>query len=562
MRTLLLFIVLTFLLFGKPLPLFFSGSEHIAVTELYRLLGLRLPYALEMWEDQPSIEPLLVSQSVTALTSYYRSKGYYEAKITADETNTSITFTIQENSPILVTDIQIHSVLKIDKSIELHFGDLFDQEKFSSTKTKIRKQYYAAGYCNAAFNTKAWIDTQKHEAHLLFEATPNEKCTFGPIIATSTPNIDGNLTASMLRFHEGDPYTLEAIQKSYETLYAQEAIARVSINDIDRNGSIVPITLGVEEVEKPIRFSTGLGYSTDQGIGGQMGVKHRNFLGDLKTLSLDAKYTTIRENASAILSVPIYDHLFASGEVGYVNELFQGYRSQSVFEKVTLKHQDVPTSMLTALLFDQAKTYQSDNINAFPENRLVILSPMVEFNHDTRDKLLEPSKGNWINAKAQGALLSTLSDATYFKTLLAGAHIESLGEHVFAARVHWGVLRTYEGAVPSAYRFYAGGMNSNRAYTYRDLGPKDINGDPTGFNSLLEGTLEYRFPIYSQVRGVLFSDLTYGSSNYFPDYLLPYWGVGVGLRYVTPVGPIAIDVGADPHNFGQHTIHFRIGELF
>ncbi len=562
MRIFLLFITVSLWLFCKPLPLFFSGNEKMSSSDLYSTLGLRLPYALELWENKPSIEPILISQSVTTLTDYYRSHGYFDAKITSEEGNESITFVVQENTPIKIADIQTNSILDVHKAIELEEGDVFNHDKFSETKTKIKKQYYAAGYCNATFNTKAWIDTQEHKAHLLFEATPNEQCTFGPIIASSSPNIDGNLTASMLRFHEGDPYTLEAIQRSYETLYAQEAIARVTINDIDRNGSIVPITLGIEEVDKPIRFSTGLGYSTDQGFGAQMGIKHRNFLGNMKTLSLDGHYTQIKERASALLSVPLWDHISASGEVGYVNEQFQGYRSQSVFEKLTLKHQDIPNSLLGSLLFDEAKTYQSDNLVAFPQSGLFIISPIVEFNRDTRDKLLEPSKGNWINVKAQGSLLSNYSDATYFKTLLTAAHIESFGDHVLAARVHWGTLRTYEGAVPSAYRFYAGGMNSNRAYTYRNLGPKDLNGDPLGFNALLEGTLEYRFPLYSQLRGVIFSDLSYGSNNYIPDYQLPYWGVGGGLRYVTPVGPIAIDIGVNPHDFGQHTLQFRIGELF
>jgi outer membrane translocation and assembly module TamA len=105
-------------------------------------------------------------------------------------------------------------------------------------------------------------------------------------------------------------------------------------------------------------------------------------------------------------------------------------------------------------------------------------------------------------------------------------------------------------------------MNSNRAHTYRNLGPKDYLGNPLGFNTLLEGSVEYRFPIYSQIRGVLFSDLTIGSNNYIPDYSQPYWAVGTGLRYVTPIGPIALDVGVDPDDTTQYAIHFRVGELF
>ena len=391
---------------------------------------------------------------------------------------------------------------------------------------------------------------------------PNEKCTFGPIIVESTPNIDGAVTTSLLHFQEGDPYSLEAIQQSYESLYAQEAISRVSISDTDRNGSIVPIVIGIEETEKPIRFSAGLGASSDQGFGGQMGIKHRNFFGDLKTLSLEGRFSEIKQEAAATLAIPLHNHLFGYGEVGYSDEKFNGYRSQSVYEKLTLKRQDTPTSVLIAMLFDQAKTYDSTNPEAFPDSNLFIPSPMLELNIDTRDKLLEPTRGNWLNAKAQGSLYSSISDATYFKTVLTGAHIQSFGEHIIAARVQWGTLRLYEGDAPSSYRFYSGGMNSNRAYTYRDLGPKDINGDPIGFRSLLEGTLEYRFPIYESFRGVLFSDLTYGSDNYLPDYNNPYWAVGPGFRYVTPIGPVAVDVGIDPNDTTQYALHFRIGELF
>ena len=83
-----------------------------------------------------------------------------------------------------------------------------------------------------------------------------------------------------------------------------------------------------------------------------------------------------------------------------------------------------------------------------------------------------------------------------------------------------------------------------------------------GFSSLLEGSVEYRFPIYNTFRGVLFTDLTFGSNGYIPDYSLPYWAAGIGLRYVTPIGPIALDVGVDPGDPAQYAIHFRVGELF
>ncbi len=551
-------------LLSAPLPITFSGNEKIATDKLFGVLGLRKPYGIEVWEDQPAIEPIAISQSVSALSSYYKSKGFYHARVTSETNENGVLFKIQENDPIIIGDIQVNSLLNIKSAISLQTDGFFDQEAFSASKSAIKKRYADAGYCNAQFNTKAWVDIESDRAYLLFEATPGELCKFGAISVESTPNIDGNLTASMLHFDEGEPYSVESIRLSYEALYAQEGISRVVINDNERNGSIVPISLNVEEAERPIRFTAGVGYSTDQGILAQTGLKHRNFFGDLKTFGVDLRYSEIKQEASASFGLPLQNRGALGVDVGYKNEIFDGYKTQSTYEKLTAKYQDIPASAMMGFLFDQVKTYESKDIATFPNNKLYLISPIGELNYDTRDKPLEPSKGYWLNANVMGSLYTPqISDATYFKSILSGAYITSIDEHVFGAKLKWGTLRVYDGAVPSSYRFYAGGMNSNRAYTYRNLGPKNSNGDPIGFSSLIEGTLEYRFPIYHEFRGVLFTDQTFASERIIPDYANEgYLGVGAGLRYVTPIGPVAIDFGFDPENTGQYAIHFRIGELF
>lgn len=564
MRIVMLLLTWSLLLLALPLPLVFKGNDQISDDALFSALGLRKPYAVEVWEKQPVIDPVSLSQTLSALTSFYRSKGYYHAKITSKTTEQSIILSIQENDPIRVGDVKINSLLDVDSAVTLHNDDLFDQDKFSAAKSEIKKRYAQEGYCNAQFNSKAWVDIETDRAYLLFEATPGEPCTFGAVSVESTPNIDGHLTASMLRFKEGDPYSVQAIQQSYEALYAKEGITRVIINDNERNGSIVPVSLNIEEDERPIRFSAGLGYSSDEGPTAQIGIKHRNFLGDLKTLSLDARYSTIKQEASGSMALPLKNRGLLGGEIGYKNEVFDGYKTESTYQKLTAKYQDLPASAMAGVLFDQIRTYDSTDTATFPNDKLSLVSPIGELNYDARDNPLNPTKGYWLNGNFMGSLYTPgLSDATYFKTLLTAAYIQSFGEHTIGIRGKWGTLRVFDGSVPSSYRFYAGGMNSNRAYTYRNLGPKNSDGDPIGFYSLTEGSLEYRFPIYEEFRGVLFSDVTFASQHYIPDYAKDvYWGVGTGLRYVTPVGPIAIDFGFDPEDFSQYAIHFRIGELF
>lgn len=545
------------------LPLLFEGNKAISDSALYESLGLRKPYPIEVWEDAPAIDPIAINQSVSAISSFYRSKGYFHNKVSSKTQENKIIIVIEENSPIKISTIQINSLLDLKKEVKVSEGALFDQDLFSETKSEIKKRYAQDGYCNANFNTKAWVDIESDEAHILLEAFAGEPCRFGPVNVESTSNIDGGLAASMIRFEEGDPYSLEAIKQSYEALYGQEGIAQVRINDIERNGSIVPVSIVIEESERPIRFSTGLGYSSDEGFTAQGGIKHRNFLGNLKTLSIDGRYSQIKQNLSSTLSIPLEFRASLAGEVGYVNEIFSGYKTESTYEKLTVKYQDIPASAMIGVLADSVKTYDSQDLTAFPNSKLVILSPLGELNYDMRDKPLEPTKGYWLNAKAQASLLTPgISDATYFKSLLTGSYIYSIDNQILAAKLKWGTLRIYDGDVPSSYRFYAGGMYSNRAYTYRDLGPKNVDGDSIGFNSLLEGTAEYRFPIYNAFRGVVFVDMTTVSDGYIPEYANPYFGIGAGLRYVTPIGPVAIDFGIDPEDSSQYAIHFRIGELF
>lgn len=564
MRFAIMLSVGTWVLCASPLPLVFEGNSHILTSDLYNTLELRDPYPFEFWEKKAPLDPSHIAQSISALTGYYRNKGFFNAKITSEVGTDKIVIHIDEKEPIRIKTVQINSPLDLGSSLTVHRDDIFDQDNFASTKAALKKRYADAGYCNAEYNTKAWIDIDTNEAHLLLEATPAEPCTFGAVAIQSSPNIESELIASMLRFREGDKYNVEAIRQSYENLYAQEGITRVVINDNDRNADTVPTSVTIEEAEFPIRFTAGFGFSSDQGFSAQTGVKHRNFLGDLKTLSLDGRYSQIKQEATGSFTIPLVDRKLLSADIGYANERFDGYQSENIFQTFTAKYQNNPLSTLGGVQFDRIRTYDSDDLGTFENSTLFISSPFIEANYDTRDKPLHPTKGYWINAKLTGSIRSTpFSDASYLKSLLSGAYIASIGDHIFGVKLRWGTLRTYEGMTPSSYRFYAGGMNSNRAYNYRALGPKNSDGDPVGFSSIAESSFEYRFPIYKSFRGVMFSDATFAAQNTIAsqqDDL--YLGVGLGIRYDTPIGPLAFDVGVDPEDLSQYALHFRIGELF
>ncbi len=118
--------------------------------------------------------------------------------------------------------------------------------------------------------------------------------------------------------------------------------------------------------------------------------------------------------------------------------------------------------------------------------------------------------------------------------------------------------------------FYSGGSNSNRGYPLRGVGPHGPVGFliPTGVNcvplgpggealpppptcirplggfTLWEASLELRFPISGAISMVTFadaSDVTRAVGQV--RFNVPHLSVGPGLRYLTPVGPLRLDIG-------------------
>jgi len=107
-----------------------------------------------------------------------------------------------------------------------------------------------------------------------------------------------------------------------------------------------------------------------------------------------------------------------------------------------------------------------------------------------------------------------------------------------------------------------------RGYPYQKLGPLDQYGNPIGGMTLVEGSLEWRFPVMVPFEGVLFADF----GNVFERSYEILWSnlrytAGCGIRYLTLVGPLRLDFGyqlnpPEKSTFNPYQIYFSIGQAF
>lgn len=548
---------------ADPLPVYFQGNEQLNERKLYEAIDLYKPYMYEFWKDEPVVNPQTVMLLTDTIKNFYRSKGFFHTVVTSTQNSESILIIIRENTPVRVADITTISTLDIKAKIPFEKGDIFDADVFDESKKEITLFYAEQGYCNTELEAKAWVDIEMDTAYLMYEVLPNAVCTFGQIEVIPSENIDQAIIRSQLYITEGEPFSPEQIRKSYKSLYANEGISKAIIDTSIHDKDKASVRVSIDETDRPVRFQAGLGASSDEGLMASVGVKHRNFFGDLKTLSLNTRFTEIKKTIKTNFDMPLANRATTGAELGFENERFLGFREERLFGSVYLKQREIPHLFQESLLFDRTLTYDSEDHNLFPEGSLFVVSPKLEWDYDTRDNILDPTRGHFIRLETQGSLQSKLSDATYHKYRLSGGLILPVSSSIIALKADYGSLRLHDGDIPASYRFYAGGMHSNRAYSYRSLGPANAQGDPTGSNAILETTAEYRFAIYGNFRGVLFNDNTFIGRSDVPDYTQGYYSAGAGLRYLTPIGPIAIDLGFDIENpREQFAVHFHIGELF
>jgi outer membrane protein insertion porin family len=186
--------------------------------------------------------------------------------------------------------------------------------------------------------------------------------------------------------------------------------------------------------------------------------------------------------------------------------------------------------------------------------------------HDTRDNIFVTRAGHKVEA---GGLVSGLGgDAQIWGLNFAGQQYFNLPgdtilsfEGAFSTVDNWGGNR-----VPIFERLFLGGANNLRGFNYRQVGPKDINGEPIGGLSSAYGTAEVSVPVIEKVRVSAFYDIgTVGASSFDVGGNV-YTDVGIGLRLFLPIGPIRIDY-AIPQQGDQFTgdsgrFQFNMGYKF
>ncbi|MDR5902119.1 autotransporter assembly complex protein TamA [Halomonas icarae] len=155
------------------------------------------------------------------------------------------------------------------------------------------------------------------------------------------------------------------------------------------------------------------------------------------------------------------------------------------------------------------------------------------------------------------------SDADFVRVTGESRWIRKIGaDNRVVTGLGLGAIETSDfSLIPPSLRFFAGGDNSVRGYGYESLSPRDDEGKLTGGQQLLTYSLEWQRRVTGDWWGAAFVDTGDAFEEWGPDDLKT--GAGLGVRWISPVGPIRLDI-AHPFDDEDNSwrLHFAIGPEF
>ncbi len=481
--------------------------------------------------------------------------GFYDAEIRSDLRGENgkwvASYTIDPGEAVRISSIRVsvagpgaeeEAFRKAVAEFPLKDGDVLFHPAYEAGKARFEQAAAKRGFLDGRFVTHAVrVDLDRYTSSVELRYDTGPRYRFGPVTFRQDI-LDPDLLEGYVTWKRGDPFDTTRLLTLQSALAASSYYARVEVRmekeeAVDRE---VPVVVDLEPA-KPHKYSLGAGWGTDTGPRVSAGVDFRrvNRLGH--RASVKGSYSRIEKLAEANYVIP--------GKYPRTDAwtLFAGY------SKLDTDTSDSETYLAGGNYARSVGKWRQTLSLSYQREDFVVASqsgvaklftPGASWTLVQADDRLFARRGFRIDLGGSGAVDGVLSNVGYLRLTARGKGILSLdaeGRERLIGRVDVGWLTTNDfAALPPRVRFFAGGDQSVRGYAFEALGPVDAQGDVIGGNTLATGSISFEHYFLDRWGAAVFVD----SGNAFHDFSGPLkTGVGAGVRWRSPVGPVYVDVG-------------------
>ena len=458
----------------------------------------------------------------------------------------------------ILGDASTLKAFKIPSGKGLTTGAILNQGTYDAAKSQINSQALYYGFFFGNFTKhQLLINPEEHIADINLEYQSGPRSTLGAVTFNKENNpFNNDLLYRFVNFKPGTPYNADLIAGLSQDLQTSGYFESVRIDalPIDPEHTEIPVKADITPA-KSKQLSVGLGFSTDLGPRAQLGWERPWINSSGHKLGFSSEVSGPKQNVTAWYQIPMHHPL--TDNVRFVT----GLQHEDILDtESTLYTIGVERNkkfnngwMRTIFLRWQDEHYQIDHENQ--DN--MYLMPGVNFSYLRSDNAIDPSKGYRLQIGLSGAKEHMLSATDFIRYTAAAKGLYTFeNKHRIFSRIEVGGIDSpgYS-KIPPSLRFYAGGDQSVRGYNYQTLSPRDSNGKKVGGRYMIASSLEYQYQFAEKWRAGVFVDK--GNSSNSWDMTLET-GIGTGIQWISPVGPIRLDLAHGIEN-NSLLLHFSMG---
>lgn len=588
-----------------------EGNEVIGDQRLQELVATSPPRRLVPGSGR--LVSAVLQEDMTNLRSFYALEGFYQARvadpvITKDGQELRVAVEVEEGpqrrlAAVVITErrwlppeaagaepgLPLEDLLgaRWRESLPTVPGGPYHPQRVEESAELVRDRLRDAGYPWVQVSPRVtWIHDTLAEVELRLLRGP--RALVGRVVLRGQQHTEEPVLRRFVDLQPGDPIARRRLLEVERSLARLGIFSRVDVRALPGEAGSTQRNVLVEVEEgRARRVSYGLGYDSDDGIRGLLGYSHKNLWGRALSLQLDLRASERDERYRILLSQPYLGRWDVP--VNYTlfrfDEDRESFRQQSRGFR-TEAFRELPRGRRVALVYDYRRIDLEDVQGSLaaidPQDREIQINSLIpSLLVDRRDDPFDPTRG-WSTAlQLQYAFPVLGADAQFLKAFVQQtAYLDLERYGVLAASLRVGAIEPLgsgrdaaEGLnpVPIGERFFAGGRTSHRAFERDLLGIDGVTRIateegggvrllPRGGNALLLLNLEARFPLTAALGGTAFLDI----GNVWADWRdldldQIRYGLGAGIRYRSPIGPIRLEAGWNlDRQPGEGSVEFHL----
>jgi len=446
-------------------------------------------------------------------------------------------------------------------SFPLAKGDVLLQKDYEEAKEKLLSKAQELGYLDAAFFVhEILVAKEALTARISLDMETGNRYYFDGTKIEGAPDYPDKFLRRYLTFREGDLFSYERIGETQLNFINSERFQEVNIfpQKEEATDSGIPVLVSLKPgASRTLR--QGIGYGTD--TGGRFSLRYRDLnvfnLGHELQSNLYVSEFLQGLATSYIVPDEIDINSYNAVQLKLQREDVSSYKTE--FAALELDKTISPGKKV--LLTGYLKFQQENYTIGFQNSNARLVMPGVRFSGNFYDNASHPEKGYHCALEVRGTEQWLGSSMGLLQIISEGGLILPLPWRFFfhtRGKVGTSLLSDPLSDLPPSLRFFAGGDQSVRGYSYQSLGPTDESGQVVGGKHLLFGSLEVEKRMWENWGAFVFYD-TGNAFDSFNDLQMAQ-GAGVGLHYYTPVGAlnfsVARQINVDDPGF---RIHFTVG---